>query len=285
MLIGVHLSASAGLLSCLERALRLNVEALQLSTRSATRWFSPPLEPDEVIGFRDKACGFRRGALLALASPLINLASPIAATYERSQEALYDEMLRAEALGLGWVVLTAGNHGGRGEDWGLRQVTQSLSKILERTRGFRVGIMLQTAAGDEHSLGTSFEHLARFRRRIGDARRLAVCLDTAHAFAAGYDLRDRDACAATLAELDRHVGIHHVRALHVSDARYPLGSGQTAGAAIGDGEIGRAAFGFIVNDARFAGLPMILHTPKGRFGKGDEENLAQLRSLVDAPVM
>ena len=153
MYLGSHQSAAAGLKKCLDRAIDLELSAVQLCTRSATRWFTPPLEPDEVLGFRQRASKFDRDRLISLASPLINLASPDETLQKRSMDALYDEFMRAEALGMAWVVVQAGNHGGQGEEWGVRQVIQGINKVLDRTRNFKCGVLLETSAGEENELG------------------------------------------------------------------------------------------------------------------------------------
>ena len=280
MVLGAHVSAAAGLRKAVDRALKLEVDAVQLCTRSATRWFTPPLEPDEVLGFRHKAARFSRSNLLALASPLINLAASDEAIHKRSLDALYDEIMRAEALGMAWVVVAAGNHGGQGEEWGVRRVIQSLNRVLDRTRNFRCGVLLEAGAGDENALGSDFDQLARIRRRIDDGRRVGVCLDTAKLFAAGYDFRDLPTYRQTTDELQRTIGLKHVHALHINDSLYPLGSHRAASTHIGEGEIGSDGFAFFINDERVARLPMIIETPHGPEGEEDVRNLNRLTALL-----
>lgn len=280
MLLGLHHSAQGSLKDGLDRISDLQLSAVQLRTRNAKRWFTPPIEPDEVLGFRQKASRFQRRCLLALASPLINLASPDPTVHQRSLEALYDEMMRAEALGLAWVIVSPGNHGGQGEETGLRQAIQSVNRVLERTRSFKCGLLMETGAGEEHELGSDFDQLARLRRRVQLSSRLGVCLDTAKMFAAGNDLRDLQAYHATMSELDRTIGFRNVKACHLSDSQLPLGCGRRSSAHLGEGEIGSDAFAFIVNDPRFSEVPLILETPRRPEGDDDLRNMGRLMSLI-----
>lgn len=280
VILGAHVSAAAGLRRSLEEAARLQVQALQLCTRSASRWFTPPLEPDEVIGFRQRAARIDRNHLFALASPLINLAAPDEAVYKRSLDALYDEVMRAEALGMAWVVVSCGQHAGQGEEWGQRQLIGALNKTLDRTRHFKCGLLLETSAGGEHELGGRFDQIARVRRKLDDAKRVGVCLDTSKMFAAGYDMRDAATYNATMAELDRALGIKYIRLVHLSDSLFPLGSRKAGPTHIGEGEMGADAFALLLNDLRFEEVPLILETPRNLEADHDKRNLQRLASLV-----
>jgi len=285
MLLGAHQSAAAGLRHCLDRASDLDLSAVQLCTRSATRWFTPPIEPDDVLGFRQKASRFDRSNLISLASPLINLATPDESVLKRSMDALYDEFMRAEALGMAWVIVQAGNHGGRGEEWGIRQLLQSLNKVLDRTRTFKCGLLLETSAGGEHELGGQFDQLAKLRKRLDDSKRVGFCLDTARMYASGYDLRDLPAYKRTMNELERSIGLKHVKVWHLCDALYPLGSRRSGPTHIGEGEIGSDGFSFVINDQRFDRVPLILETPRGPEAEDDLRNLGRLKSLLGTTVV
>jgi len=285
MILGAHQSAAAGLTKCLERASALDLAAVQLCTRSATRWFTPPIDPEDVVAFRKKAARFDRAHLLALASPLINLATPDATVLKRSTDALYDEIMRAEALGLAWVIIQAGRHGGRGEERGIRQLQQSLNKALDRTKGFKCGLLIETSAGEDDELGSQFEQLAKIRRRLDDGKRVGICLDSARLFASGYDLRDVSAYRRTMKELERTLGMKHVKAWHLCDAIYPFGSRRSGPTHIGDGEIGNDGFACVINDGRFENVPIILETPRGPATEDDIRNLGRLRSLIGTMVV
>jgi deoxyribonuclease-4 len=285
MILGAHQSAAAGLTRCLERASSLDLAAVQLCTRSATRWFTPPIDPEDVVAFRKKSARFDRAHLFALASPLINLATPDAAVLKRSMDALYDEIMRAEALGLAWVIVQPGSHGGGGEERGVRQLQQSLNKVLDRTQGFKCGLLIETSAGTDDELGSQFEQLAKVRRRVDDSKRVGICLDSARLFASGYDLRDLAAYRRTMRDLERTIGLKHVKAWHLCDAMYPLGSKQSGPTHIGEGEIGSDGFACVMNDERFENVPLILETPRGPETEDDLRNLGRLSSLLGTMVV
>jgi deoxyribonuclease-4 len=259
MPLGAHMSIAGGVSRGLERADQIEIDAVQIFTKNNNRWFESPLKPEEVERFRRRASRFGRDNLISHAAYLINLAAPDEEVHKRSLDALYDELIRAEALGLSWVVL---NH------------------ILERTKGFRVGVLLETTAGQGSNLGYTFKQLALMRKKVAQPKRVGICVDTCHIFAAGYDLRDLKSYRASLAELDRTIGLKHVHAIHLNDSQKPLGSRVDRHAHIGEGEIGLAGFSFVMNDARLAHLPMVLETPKGPDMKEDVENLSRLRDLI-----
>ena len=280
MLLGTHISTRGHLKECLDRAESLGVSALQISTRSATRWFTEPLEPDDVRTFRRKSSSFEPDPLFSLCSPLINLAAEDDAIHQRSLDALYDELVRAEALGIAWVVIKLGNHSGKGEEWGLRRTIGGLNSVLDRTKTFRAGILLETSAGEENALGYRLEHLAKVRRRMHSSNRVAVCLDINRLFGAGYDMRDIHSYSRMMSDLQRVVGLRQVKAIHVADSLFPLGNHRGAATHIGEGEIGSDAFAFFVNDPRLKEIPFILETPGGRDGQEDIRNLNRLSSLL-----
>jgi deoxyribonuclease-4 len=280
MPLGAHMSIAGGVSRGLERADQIEIDAVQIFTKNNNRWFESPLKPEEVERFRRRASRFGRDNLISHAAYLINLAAPDEEVHKRSLDALYDELIRAEALGLSWVVLHPGSHVGRGEEWGIKRVIGALNHILERTKGFRVGVLLETTAGQGSNLGYTFKQLALMRKKVAQPKRVGICVDTCHIFAAGYDLRDLKSYRASLAELDRTIGLKHVHAIHLNDSQKPLGSRVDRHAHIGEGEIGLAGFSFVMNDARLAHLPMVLETPKGPDMKEDVENLSRLRDLI-----
>lgn len=279
MILGAHISAAAGLRRLIDESTRLQLSAVQFCTRSPTRWFTPPLEPEQVMGFRQRSEKFKRDYLLALASPLINLCSPDEAVLKRSLDALYDELVRAEALGLGWVVVQPGRHDGRGEEWSQRQLVSAMNKVFERTRGFKCGLLLESSAGGEHDAGSQFEFLGRVRRKLDESRRVGICLDSAKLFAAGHDFRELSAYRALLTELDRTIGLKHVKAIHLCDSMFPLGSRNAGPTHIGQGELGTHALAFWLNDARLDEVPMIVETPPGPAADALGENVKKLSAL------
>jgi len=282
MSLGAHMSVAGGVSQGLVRARKIKIDAVQIFTKNNNRWFDKPLDPDEIERFRVGARDFERANLFSHACYLINLASADPELHKKSMASMRDELVRAEALGLSWVVLHPGAHMGQGEDVGLERVAASLRTLLQQTRGFKSGILLETTAGQGTSLGHRFEHLATLRRKARARTRLGICIDTCHLLAAGYEIRDREGYRRTMRELDRTVGIQHVHAIHINDSKKPLGSRVDRHAHIGEGEIGTRGFQWLLNDPRFRHLPMVLETPKGPEMKEDVRNLRRLKSLIGA---
>ncbi len=282
---GAHMSIAGGLHNAFAEGRRVGCDCMQVFVKNQRQWRASPLTEDAIRTWEEAARESRISPVIAHDTYLINLASPDGNLWRRSIAAFADELTRCEGLGIGCLVTHPGSHTGAGEAIGLRRVARALDEIHRRTRGFRVRTLLETTAGQGTSLGCRFEHLAAILARVRDPERLAVCFDTCHVFAAGYELADAGGYAATMAELDRHVGLSLVRCFHVNDSRRERGSRVDRHAHIGRGRLGRAAFRNLVNDPRFAGVPMILETPKGKDGRGrdfDRVNLAALRRMVGA---
>jgi deoxyribonuclease-4 len=239
------------------------------------QWSGPPLKPDEIVRFRQ-----RTGLVFAHSGYLLNLASPDATNRQRSIVALVDEIERATALGVPFIVMHPGAHLGAGEETGLRTLVASLDEVSAATGKSNVRVALETTAGQGTCLGHRFEHLAFALAKCRRPSRLAVCVDTCHIFAAGYDIRTPRSYEATMREFDRVVGHRHVVAFHLNDSKKPLGSRVDRHEHIGQGHIGLPAFRCVLRDARWAGLPMALETPKSADLHEDVENLRVLRSLL-----
>ncbi len=219
------------------------------------------------------------------ASYLINVCSPDAVVLARSREALVDELERAEELGLDGVVLHPGAHMGRGERAGIALAARTFSWVGERTRGFRARLLLELTAGQGSCLGCRVEHLAALMQdtRVG-ADRLALCVDTCHAHAAGYDLESDEGYGTFVESIERAVGLDAIRAFHLNDSKTPRGSRVDRHESIGVGHLGLVPFWRLVNDPRFASTPGVLETPPGPDGKPSfSRNLAVLRGLIGAP--
>ena len=243
-----------------------------------------PLGTDEVRAFRAARRATGIPSVFAHASYLINLASPDAAAWARAVDAFTDELERAEALGLACVAIHPGSHLGTGVEAGLARVAAAVGETLRRTRGYRVRIALENTAGGGGTLGRTFGELGALLDRTGRARRVGVCLDTCHLFAAGYDIRTPDGYGGAVAECEETVGLERVLAFHLNDAKAPLGSGLDRHENIGRGRLGLGPFRLLLNDARFAAVPKVLETPKDPEPAADLRNLAVLRRLrVSAP--
>lgn len=283
MLLGAHESVADGLALAIARGREDGCEAVQIFARPSAQWKARPLAPADVSAFRSEhaAVGW---PLLSHTSYLINLAAEDALVLGRSIGALQEEMERAEELGLDGVVLHPGAHLGMGEAEGLRRVSAALGALMTRTRGFHARLLIELTAGQGSCLGCSLEQLERLLTDTPGGAQLGICLDTCHAFSAGYDLSSEAGYDATFDELTRRVGIEAVRAFHLNDSKTALGSRVDRHEEIGDGTLGLYPFWRLVNDPRFARVPGILETPSGPDKQPSfKRNLGRLRALVGAP--
>ena len=273
-LLGAHMSTAGGVDRALERGAAIGCGCVQLFLKNNMQWSGPPLRAEEITRFRQ-----HRLPAFAHSGYLLNLASPNPANRHRSIAALVDEIQRATALGIPFIVLHPGAHLGAGEEAGLRTLVASLDEVFAQTGRSPVRIALETTAGQGTCLGHRFEHLAFALDRCRQPKRLAVCVDTCHIFAAGYDIRTPRGYAATMRALDDTVGCRHVVTFHLNDSKKPLGSRVDRHEHIGRGHIGLPAFRCVLRDPRWAGLPMSLETAKSADLHEDVENLRVLRSL------
>lgn len=278
---GAHMSTSGGVSKAFERGQSIGCDTMQIFTRNQNRWDSKPLDPGQVLAWHAAAAETGIAPVFSHASYLINLGSPDLALWEKSIAAMVDELQRAEALGLLGVVLHPGAHMGQGEEAGIARVVAALDRIHAATADFRTLTLLEITAGQGTTLGYRFEHLGAMRRGVADPARVAVCFDTCHAFAAGYDLRTPDTYAATMAAFDREIGLDLLACFHFNDSKGALGNRRDRHEAIGQGGIGLAGFAQIVNDPRFARISMLLETPRSDDMHEDVENMALLRGLID----
>ena len=278
-LLGAHMSLAGGLYRALERGAELGCGAVQLFLKNQRRWAGPRLAEADVraFGAARRRTGIR--AVFAHASYLINLAAPGGAQWRQAVDSFTDELERAEALGLGCVVIHPGSHAGEGVEAGLARVTAALDEVLRRTEGYRVRVALENTAGAGHTVGRTFGELAALLDRAARPGRLGVCIDTCHLFAAGYDVRRAAGWEAAFAECAERVGPARVLAFHLNDSRAPLASGLDRHEHIGRGALGLLPFRRLLNDARFARVPMVLETPKEPEPHADRRNLAALRRL------
>ena len=278
-LLGAHMSIAGGLHRALERGRDVGCSVVQIFLKNQLQWVAKPYTQEDIRQFAAawKATGIR--TVFAHSSYLINLAAGEPSEWTRAVGAFHDELERAEALALPFVIIHPGSHKGLGLEAGIRRIVGALDEVTSRTRGYRVRVLLENTAGGGATIGRSFEELAAL---LGGARRperLGVCLDTCHLFAAGYDLRTREGYEGVMKSCAKIVGLRHVRAFHLNDAKAPLGSGLDRHEKIGRGRLGREAFRWLMRDRRFTRVPMALETPKDPEPKADRDALALLRKL------
>ncbi len=253
---------------------------MQIFVKNNMQWLGKPYaEPDRTrFAAARKASPLR--SVFGHTGYLINIAGPDSPNRERSLESLIQEIQLADSIELPFLVLHPGAHLGAGEEHGIRSAARALNTVFRETRRSQVRIALENTAGQGTCLGWQIAHLAAIYDRVSYPRRLAVCLDTAHFFAAGYDLRTPKGWNAAIGEVESVIGLDQVVAFHLNDSKGALSSRLDRHAGIGQGQLGRDAFRHIVNDPRFAGLPGCLETPKSEDLHEDIENLAILRGLV-----
>ena len=278
--LGAHESIAGGMYKAFDRAQSAGCDALQIFVKPNRAWAVKPLTKKDIDLFRAKAVDTDVQPVVGHASYLLNLGTPDAILWKKSIDTLIVELERCEALGIPYLVLHPGSHVGTGEEAGLARVAQALGEVHAGTPGLHARTLLETTAGQGSSLGYRFEHLAWLMDNAPDGERLGVCLDTCHVFAAGYELRTPGGYAATMGEFDRVVGLEQLKAIHLNDSKGDLGNRKDRHNHIGKGYIGLEGFRHILNDARLAGLPALLETPKSDDLHEDRENLGVLRALV-----
>lgn len=281
MLLGAHMSIAGGVFNAPLRGKSIGCDTIQIFVKNANRWLGKEMTDEEVEKFWQAKKDTGIEPIFSHNSYLINLASPDDALYEKSINSMLDELERSERLRLPFIVMHPGAHVGSGEHAGLKRIAAAINTLLRKTEGYKVGIALETTAGQKSNLGYDFEHLAAVIERVKDKSRVCVCYDTCHTFAAGYDLRTKKAYEATFAEFDKVVGLKRISAFHLNDSVNELGSRIDRHAHIGQGQIGLGGFRLLLNDDRFAGVPMILETPKGPDMAEDVMNLKVLRGLIE----
>jgi deoxyribonuclease-4 len=280
MRLGAHMSIAGGVHRAFARGESVGCTALQIFVKNANRWVGKPISAEETVQFSAERKRSGIEAVIAHNSYLINLATPDETLWRRSIDALEDELERCEALGLESLVIHPGAHVGSGLAAGVARAARGLDETFARVRGGRCRILLETTAGMGSTLGSRFEQLYAIHERVREPERIGMCLDTAHVFAAGYDIRSTQGVRDTLDQFDAICGRGNLRALHLNDSRAPFASARDRHAHIGEGEIGLAAFAALLSDPRLQDVPMVLETPKGEDLREDLRNLETLRALA-----
>jgi deoxyribonuclease-4 len=275
------MSTAGGVSKAFDRAESVGCDTMQIFTRNNNRWATKPIDEEEIFRWRARWQRSNVNPIISHASYLINLASSDEMLWQKSIEAFVDELERAEALGLMGVVLHPGSPKHDGEAYGIARIAQALDICHQRTDGYKTLTLLETTAGTGNHLGYRFEQLGAMRSAVSSPERIAICFDTCHVFAAGYEIRTPGGYAETMDAFERHIGLHLLRCFHFNDSKFDLGARKDRHAHIGKGYIGLDGFRHIINDPRFQQTPMILETPKSKDLHEDAENLAILRSLVE----
>ena len=279
MLLGAHCSTAGGICTALQRGRRVGCDAVQVFVKNNMQWLGKPFSREDLAAYAKELAADKFACVFGHTGYLINLAAPASENRERSIKSLIQEIQLAADLGLPFLVLHPGAHLGTGEATGIKQIVAGLDEVFAATRKAPVRIALENTAGQGTCLGNRIAHLAAVFDGVRKPERLGVCLDTAHFFAAGYDIRTPKGWNAAIREVGSLIGLKQILAFHLNDSKTDLSSRVDRHEHIGKGKIGKKAFRHIVNDTRFKRHPGCLETPKSEDLHEDVENLATLRSL------
>jgi deoxyribonuclease IV len=280
--VGAHLSIAGGHHKALEQGVELGCEVVQIFTKNNMQWLAPPLAEKAIATYHRarEATDFAR--IFAHSGYLINLAATDPANLEKSRRSLLLELERCTQLELPFIVLHPGAHLGAGEESGLNLIGESLEWIFARYPG-ETRIALEVTAGQGTCLGARIEHLAYLFQNSAEPERLAVCLDTCHLFAAGYDIRTPEGIEGFITEFRRYLPWENVVAVHLNDSKGDLGSRLDRHQLLGEGKIGWTCFETILHHPAFAELPLCLETPKGKDNANDREMLRKMKEARARP--
>lgn len=262
-LLGAHVSISGGVYHAPQNGVDIGCDAIQIFTKNQRQWDAKPLAADDVEKFKSELEQSAIRSTVVHDSYLINLCSPKKETYQKSLDAFKDELDRAEALGIPYLVFHPGSHLKKSLEWGIKTIADSLNKIHQQTENYQVMSLLETTAGQGTNIGYRFEHLRDIIAAVETDERVGVCVDTCHIFAAGYDLTNEDSYEHVWQDFDEVIGLERLKVFHLNDSKHELDSRKDRHTNIGDGYLGEEAFRLLVNDARFKDHPMILETPGG----------------------
>lgn len=278
-LFGCHVSVVGGVSKVFERGQNIGCDTIQIFSKNQKQWRVKPLEDKEIERYHDEQDRTGISPVMIHDSYLINLCASNPTNLRKSRKGFADEIARANILKAEYLNFHPGSHQGKGEDWGIKKIAESLLIIIEKFPDSQVTLLLESTAGQGTSIGYRFEHLRRIMDLVDMNISMGVCIDTAHIFSAGYDICTKRTYEATMFELNDVVGLDNVMAFHINDSKTKLGSRVDRHENLGKGYIGLRAFKYLVNDERHSGKPMILETPGGvKFFK---KNLSILRSLVN----
>jgi deoxyribonuclease IV len=289
MRLGAHISTAGGAFKAFERAHGETCDSFLIFTKSNRQWAAKPFTDDDITRYKNAVAEYADLHPVSVhAAYLINIASPDPELWEKSYQALKDEVERAGALGADFITFHPGSYMSSSEQEGLAAIARAVRRLLEETAATAPNtvICLETMAGQGTNLGGRFEHLAAILQSVGPSDRLGICFDTCHVFSAGYDIRTPEAYEATMAEFDRVIGLDKIRCFHFNDSVHGLGERKDRHAHIGRGQIGLAAFANFLNDPRWKGFCAHLETEPTEDGEDgvainmNQVNLAALRELI-----
>jgi len=276
--IGAHVSASGGVENAPINAHQIGATAFALFTKNQRQWASAPLTPKSINAFKENCLkyGYTASQILPHDSYLINLGHPEAEPLQKSREAFLDEMQRCEQLGLDRLNFHPGSHLGKtDEETCLKTIAESINIALGKTAG--VTAVIENTAGQGTNMGFRFEQIATIIYHVEDKSRVGVCIDTCHAYSAGYDLKTKEGFNQTFADFDKIIGINYLKGMHINDSKKEFGSRVDRHDSLGIGTLGLEPFKFIMSDSRFDNIPLILETPNDEIWA---EEIALLKKMI-----
>ena len=274
------MSIRGGVSMAIERARSIRCTAMQIFVKNNMQWFARPLTGEEIRAFLNHVQRGELSSVFGHTNYLINLAATNPQFHANSIRALAEELVRADQLELPFLVLHPGAHLGAGEEAGLKKIVDSVDEVFRKIPKVKTKIALEITAGQGSCIGYRFEHLGHIIANVRESERLRVCIDTAHLFAAGYEIASESGVTTTFHEFDRVIGRNRLVAIHLNDSKTGLGSRVDRHEHIGKGRIGLDAFRFIMRSPRFSKIPKVLETPKGEDLAEDVINLKTLRRLA-----
>jgi deoxyribonuclease-4 len=261
-LIGAHVSAAGGVENAPLNAFRIGATAFALFTKNQRQWVAKPLTDENITAFK-KNCekyNFQPGQILPHDSYLINPGHPEKTALQKSRDAFLDEMQRCEQLGLDRLNFHPGSHLNQiTEEKCISIIAESINIVLEKTKG--VTAVIENTAGQGTNIGYEFSQLKKIIDQVEDKSRVGVCIDTCHAYSAGYNIKTKEGCEKVFREFDEVVGFSYLKGMHLNDSKKELGSKVDRHDSLGNGILGLEVFEYIMNDERFNGIPLILETP------------------------
>ena len=281
-ILGAHMSIAGGYYRAVEAAATEGCDCVQIFTKNNNQWRAKPLTNEDVALFTGAMAKLNITHPISHDSYLINLASPEAALWKKSVDALVIEIERASRLHIPYVVAHPGAYTSSSEAAGIKKIARGINEVHRQTKQLSAQILLETTAGQGSNLGWKFEQLGAILEKVKNPDIVGICFDTCHVFAAGYPMETEKEYRATMRKLNAAVGLKKIQAFHLNDSKTPFGSRVDRHEAIGKGHLGLSPFKYLVNDRRFKKIPMYLETPKGPRGNStwDRANLRQLRKLI-----
>jgi deoxyribonuclease-4 len=279
--LGAHVSISGGIHNAPERGVQSGCGVIQVFTQNASQWRGKPLTDADAALFREAMAASALHEAVSHDIYLINLAAAPGEVRDKSLAAFAEEMKRCARLGIGKIVMHPGAHLGDGEAVGTERICAAFDELFDRVPDYTGRILLETTAGQGSNLGYTFAQLRAIIDGTSHRDRFAVCYDTCHTFAAGYDITTAEGCRRVFSEFDDVIGLDRLQCFHMNDSKKGLGCRVDRHEHIGQGAMGLEGFRFIMNDPRFAAVPKVLETPKGDDDEMDRINLRTLRDLVD----